>query len=49
MKELLIKTMKENREAILERLRNEIMSEYEIDECLDSLLEIEKFLKSLVE
>ena len=49
MKELIIKAMEETRRSILERLKDEseMMSQDEIDQLLDSLLEIEKVIENL--
>lgn len=49
MKELLIQAMEENRKNIIERLKNESgnLSGYEIDQLLDSLLEIDILLKNI--
>ncbi len=49
MKDLLIKAMEETRRTIIETLKNEsgTMEQEEIDQLLDSLLEIEKVIESL--
>lgn len=51
MKEVLIKSMEEMKQTILQRLKNEeeILDPDEVDKLLDSLLEIDKILKKLRE
>lgn len=50
MKELLIEAMKENRNQILQRLKDEteILDSNEIDQLLDALLELDKIIESLM-
>jgi predicted Zn-ribbon and HTH transcriptional regulator len=51
MKEAIIKMMEESRHNLLQTLKedSEILENDEIDQMLDSLLEIEKILKTLKE
>lgn len=51
MKEAIIKMMEESRQNLLQTLKedSEILENDEIDQMLDSLLEIEKILKTLKE
>jgi hypothetical protein len=51
MKETIIKMMAESRQNLLQTLKedSEILENDEIDQMLDSLLEIEKILKTLKE
>jgi hypothetical protein len=51
MKEVIIKMMEESRQNLLQTLKedSEILENDEIDQMLDSLLEIEKILKTLKE
>lgn len=51
MKEVIIKMMEDSRQNLLQTLKEEgeILENDEIDQMLDSLLEIEKILKTLKE
>jgi hypothetical protein len=51
MKEAIIKMMEESRQNLLQTLKedSDILENDEIDQMLDSLLEIEKILKTLKE
>jgi hypothetical protein len=51
MREVIIKMMEESRQNLLQTLKedSEILENDEIDQMLDSLLEIEKILKTLKE
>jgi hypothetical protein len=51
MKEAIIKMMEESRQNLLQTLKedSEILENDEIDQMLDSLLEMEKILKTLKE
>ena len=51
MKEAIIKMMEDSRQNLLQTLKEEgeILENDEIDQMLDSLLEIEKILKTLKE